>query len=129
MRKSVLVVDDFAMNLRLVNEILSEYYDVHIAKSGMKAFEVLKNSHIDLIILDLIMPEMSGTDFLKVIKQLDLYKDIPVIIMSGRKDLSSFKYAYSHGIVDYIGKPFQKETLLLKVNDAFIKNSVSEDNE
>lgn len=123
----MLVVDDFTMNLRLVNDILSKDYEVHIAKSGMNAIEVLKNTSVDLILLDLIMPDMSGTDFLKVVKNVDRFKNIPVIIMSGRKDISSFKYAYIHGIVDYIGKPFQKETLLSKVSDVFINKTQSDD--
>lgn len=129
MKKSILVIDDFAMNLRIVNEILSKDYDVYIAKSGMKAFEVLKNTKVDLIILDLVMPEMSGTDFLKILRRLDLYKDLPVIVMTGRKDLSSFKDAYAHGIIDYIGKPFEKETLLNKVKKAFLKVNIDENYE
>lgn len=111
---TILVVDDSESNIEMVLAILDNY-DVIPATSGNDALEMVSNEHIDLILLDIQMPEMSGFDVCKALKDSEQTKDIPVIFLTAQKDEDSIESAYVTGGVDYVTKPFKPVELLARV--------------
>lgn len=118
---SVLIVDDAPHNIHLVNEILEgEGYDTTFANSGKMALERLQVGSVDLILLDLMMPEMDGIEVCSIIKENPNYKDIPIIFMTAHPDLKSLKSAFKKGAIDYLCKPFNSAELLARIKNNII---------
>lgn len=111
---TILVVDDSESNIEMVLAILDNY-DVIPATSGKDALEMVANEHVDLILLDILMPEISGFDVCKELKECEQTKDIPVIFLTAQKDEDSIESAYLTGGVDYVTKPFKPVELLARV--------------
>ena len=105
MAKTVLIVDDEPQAVGVFQTALSSAgYIAAVAPSGNKALETLKNQRIDIILLDEMMPDMSGNDLIKAVKQDPATKDIPIVILTnfGNEDL--VKEAIAAGAKDYILK-------------------------
>jgi len=107
-RNKLLIVDDDTTTLMELIGILKQDYVISTAKSGATAFENIERVHPDLILLDLIMPGMSGFDVLTKLRASDETKDIPVIIVSGAIDLEDERKGLTMGAVDYVRKPFDE---------------------
>ncbi|GMO25250.1 MAG: hypothetical protein Ta2F_00470 [Termitinemataceae bacterium] len=115
-KKTILAIDDSAVGLRALKTILEESYDVRIAKTTALAASVLKSQHIDLILLDIEMPgDMSGVDYLKVLKADAATKDIPVIIVTGHTALKIIMDSTIAGAIDYVIKPLAADMLCEKI--------------
>jgi putative two-component system response regulator len=125
-RKIILAVDDMSMNLRTIKVNLEKSFDVRLAKSGELALSVLKTTRVDLILLDIEMPDMSGFEVLAFIKKLPELKDIPVIFVTSHVSTELITKALKSGARDYVMKPFEPEVLLRKVyaalNGVDVKN-------
>jgi CheY-like chemotaxis protein len=121
-KKIVLAVDDVSMNLRTMKVILEEKYDVRVAKSGVLAFDILKTGQIDLVLLDIEMPNMSGFDVIDNMKQIPECRDTPVIFITAHATPDLILAAYAHGAGDYIVKPLSAEVLHNKVQTLLIKS-------
>ena len=116
--KKVLVVDDDPVVIRLVKEILkTQGYLVETAKDGIDAMIMVKNDRPDLIILDIMMPELNGYDVLKTLKFTEEYKKIPVILLTAREQELDKRISQMMGI-DYLQKPLDREVFLNKVQQA-----------
>jgi len=116
----ILIVDDVPNNLRLLDEILNEMsYNTIFANSGKQAVEIVKNLtvQIDLILLDLMMPEMDGIEACTIIKSNPICQDIPIIFITADENPQSLLNAFKTGAIDYIKKPFDKNELLLRVDN------------
>ena len=111
----VLIIDDTPIQLVELGRILSSRYDVKIAKSGEEGLKVLKEHHIDLILLDLVMPGMSGFEVLSLLKESEETAGIPVIFITGSALAEDEAKALSLGAVDYIHKPFVDIVVNLRV--------------
>lgn len=120
----VLVVDDTKSNIDVLIELLSDDYDVLVALDGQSAFEILEEEQVDLILLDIVMPEIDGFDVCKKLKTNKKTKDIPVIFITVRSDEESIEKAYDIGGSDYITKPFKVKELLARVNRELKLNSL-----
>ena len=83
-RAKILVVDDTKTNIEVLENVLMDYYDVFVAKDGKKAIEVAKKVRPDLILLDVMMPEMNGYETLKCMHEIDELKDIPVFFLTAK---------------------------------------------
>jgi putative two-component system response regulator len=119
----VLVVDDVDMNRLILEEILKDDYKILTAENGKKALDVLKASPVlpKIILLDLLMPEMSGREMFEILKTDDTFKRIPVIFITAENDSESELLAA--GAVDFINKPFAPEIVKLRVkNQVKLKN-------
>ncbi|MDR1148809.1 MAG: response regulator [Spirochaetaceae bacterium] len=114
-RKNILVVDDSVEILTLVNEILGEAYDIHLAKTVNAATNILNTNKIDLILLDLLLGEVSGLDFLTILKNTKTLKDIPVLMISSNSQLMNVSKATRLGAVGYIVKPVNALNLRDKI--------------
>lgn len=103
--KKVLVVDDEMMNVKMIEFIMKEepMYEIVSANSGMEALKILEEQDINLILLDLVMPEMDGFETLSRIKE---QYDIPVVFMTGDKNIETLEKASEYGVEDYLTKPF-----------------------
>jgi len=116
----ILIVDDVTNNIRLLDKILGGVgYNRVFANSGKQALEIIENqtTPIDLILLDLMMPEMDGIEVCNIIKSNPMYQDIPIIFITADDSAESFATAFRTGAIDYIKKPFQKNELLLRVEN------------
>lgn len=112
----ILIVDDNPKNIQLLGNILSDKnYLVEYAMNGREAVEMVEAEHFDLILMDIMMPEMDGYEACKEIKELDKKKDIPLVFLTAKTDTESITYGFELGGVDYISKPFNEAELLSRV--------------
>lgn len=106
-QKTIMIVDDTEMNLDILVEALNDDYELIVAINGLEAIELLEEQKPDLILLDIMMPDMDGYEVLKKLKKnLDL-EPIPVILLSAITDSDSKNKGFSLGAVDYVTKPFE----------------------
>ena len=112
---TVLVVDDEPANLQMVEYTLSDEYDVVPVKSGQMALKYLENSIPDLILLDILMPQMDGFEVYHRIREKEALKDIPVIFLTAANDVDTEENCFEIGAVDFIGKPFEPKIVLRRV--------------
>ena len=115
-RRKVLVVDDTPTTMHIILNILKEDYEVLVAKNGEIGLSLAKNSKPDLILLDVIMPGMSGFEVLKKLKSGADTRDISVILVSGKEGAEDEAEGYALGAIDYIRKPFVGAVLKHKVD-------------
>jgi CheY-like chemotaxis protein len=119
-RKSatILLVDDVPDNLKILGEMLkSEGYGIRQVSNGLHALHIAEKEMPDLILLDIMMPEMDGYEVCQKLKQNPALIDIPVIFISALGDTGSIVKALTVGGVDYINKPFQEEEVKARVNN------------
>ena len=115
-KKTLLIVDDSKNNIGILLELLSLEYSVIPALSGEKALQIISKKEIDLVLLDIMMPEMDGYEVCKRLKENEDTKEIPVLFITAKTDEESIEKAYSVGGIDYITKPFKKKEVLLRVS-------------
>jgi putative two-component system response regulator len=116
-KKIILAVDDMPENLMLLGSLLEPYFDVRLAKSADMALNLLATSKVDLILLDIVMPEMSGFDFLNILRDRESpNKKTPIIFITSFADLDVIGRAIKLGAKDYIVKPIVAETLYKKID-------------
>lgn len=104
-RRKILIVDDDTSNIRILVELLREQYDISIAKSGLQALELAKQIP-DLILLDVLMPDMDGYEVFKQLKQQENTKDITTIFVTAKNSVEQETHGLQLGAADYITKPF-----------------------
>lgn len=113
----ILVVDDSTTNNFLLENLLqSDGYDVELIENGLDAIKYLEKNMVALIILDIMMPDLSGIEVLKKIKNNSDSKDIPVIILSAISNIKVLKQSQELGALDYILKPFDIKSFITKIN-------------
>jgi len=116
-KKTILIVDDSKLNIEILSDILkAKLYRIVVAKSGKRALEFAKIKKPDLILLDIMMPEINGFEVCKFLKNNSETADIPIIFISGLDKSKDIVKGFQVGAVDYIVKPFQKEVVLARVN-------------
>jgi PleD family two-component response regulator len=118
-KKVIMAVDDMPSNLMKIKEILGNLYDVRLAKNAHMALSMLNRFDIDLILLDIEMPGMSGFEFMETCKEDYTRSKIPVIFVTSHATKDFVVRAAQAGARDYIAKPFDPETLRAKVNNVF----------
>jgi putative two-component system response regulator len=113
--KTVLIVDDTQTNIEILMELLYEKYDVLASLDGNDALEIIKEESVDLILLDIMMPEIDGFEVCKRLKSDKKTSNIPVIFITAKTDDESIEKAYEVGGVDYITKPFRAREVLSRI--------------
>ena len=133
-RHTILLVDDLPTNNKLLDEILKIEYNILTTTKGSEAIE-LANIHMpDLILLDIIMPELDGYEVCKILKRAEKTKKIPIIFVSAKNEDEDETYGLELGAVDYIVKPFSpaivkarvKTHLELKAHRDFLESQVDQ---
>ncbi|MEI6577748.1 MAG: response regulator, partial [Bacteroidota bacterium] len=113
---NILIVDDIGDNLKLLDEILRpEGYKTRLVPNGPLAIKAAEKEKPDLILLDIMMPEMDGFEVCRSLKENPALKDIPIIFISASGDTNDIVTALNIGGVDYINKPFQAEDVKARV--------------
>ena len=113
--KIIYVVDDVPTNLAVTRAVLEDLYTVVTISSGTKALKLLPKVKPNLILLDIDMPELDGFEVLKQLKEIDEYKNIPVVFLSGMVESEVKERGIKMGAVDFISKPFSPFELIEKV--------------
>ena len=121
----ILVVDDEERIRELIRKYAEfEGHEVFEAENGLKSIELVKENDYDIIIMDVMMPELDGFSASKEIKKI---KDIPIIILSARGEEYDRIHGFEMGIDDYVVKPFSPKELMLRIN-AVIRRTSEGDN-
>ena len=120
-KMKILVVDDFATMRRIVKNILKQlgYTNFVEAQDGKEALKILKSQHIDFIVSDWNMPNMSGLELLKAVRADEALKDIPFLMVTAEALKENIVEAVKAGVSNYIVKPFTAETLSKKIEKIF----------
>jgi sigma-B regulation protein RsbU (phosphoserine phosphatase) len=126
-KKTVLLVDDAPANIQIVNSILKDIYKIRIATSGAKALELAKvTPPPDLILLDVMMPEMDGYEVCTQLKLRSETRDIPVIFLTGQTNVDEETRGFDVGAVDYIHKPFSPAVVKARVQTHLVLRGIRE---
>jgi DNA-binding response OmpR family regulator len=126
--KKILVVDDEADILHFLELVLRERgYDVLTAANGRQAVELARDARPDLVLLDIMMPQMDGWEVLKLLRVDDATATIPVAMVSARTDPKDRVQGLQEGAADYICKPFALDDLLAKVDAIFTHANASKE--
>lgn len=116
-QNTILVVDDEPGNIDLASALLKETYKVKAATNGKLALKIAQaDSSIDLILLDIMMPEMDGYEVCRQLKMADTTKTIPVIFLTAKAEIKDITRGFHLGAVDYITKPLQPDILKARVH-------------
>ncbi|MDR2798193.1 MAG: response regulator [Treponema sp.] len=120
--KKILIVDDEIINLEFFEVMLSKLgFIVEKATDGVEALEKVRNFYPDLIILDNIMPRMSGWECTKILKADPQFREIPIIMLSALDDVKNKVEGFELGVDDYITKPFNFSEVLVRIR-ALLRN-------
>jgi DNA-binding response OmpR family regulator len=116
-QETILIVDDIPDNLALLSDMLKDYYKIKVANSGERALRIMTaEKPPDMLLLDIMMPEMNGFAVCHKLKENPLMKDVPIIFISALTNTDDIVRAFKEGGVDYITKPFQLDEVLARVN-------------
>ncbi|MFZ3053182.1 MAG: diguanylate cyclase [Sulfuricurvum sp.] len=126
-KPSILIVDDEPLNLKLVAQSLRERYSIFVVRSGAEALVLLADHSINLILLDINMPDMDGFEVAHELKKLPKTAKIPVIFLTADKTQETIVRAFQSGAVDYITKPFQPEELNARVDNHIRANQLQKE--
>ncbi|MBC7958535.1 MAG: response regulator, partial [Vallitaleaceae bacterium] len=114
-RLSIVICDDTKENLDILVSALDEEYDLYVATNGHVAIDIIERFVPDLIILDIMMPELDGYNVCSQIKEKEDLKDIPILFISSKTSQKDKKKGFDLGAVDYITKPFDIEEVQARV--------------
>ncbi len=119
LRNKVLIIDDSEFNREILEEILEDEYSVLLAEDGSQALDILQkyNKEIRVVLLDLIMPNMDGYEVLDKMEQNKYMEDMPVLVISSEQAVEVKKRCFSHGVSDFIIKPFDNIIVKKRVKD------------
>jgi len=116
-KRKILIVDDIAFNRTVLSKILAKSgHELVIATSGEQALTQLEIASPDIVLLDFMMPGMSGLDVLRMMKDNSRFREIPVIFLTASDEMEYMTEAFNAGAVDYITKPFKAAELNARVN-------------
>jgi DNA-binding response OmpR family regulator len=127
MKRKILVVDDEEDILHFLEMVLSEKgYEVVTAAGGHQALTRAQIEHPDLVLLDVMMPQMDGWEVLKLLRADEGTAHIPVAMLSARTEAKDRVHGLQEGAIDYICKPFSLQELLGKIDTALGQDSARE---
>jgi CheY-like chemotaxis protein/two-component sensor histidine kinase len=115
-KATILIVDDNPNNVQLLKAVMTmRGFDVLVAKNGLQALETVNNELPDLILLDIMMPEMDGFEACQKLKESPETKNIPIIFLTAKSHIDDIMKGFELGAVDYITKPFSSNELVARV--------------
>lgn len=118
---TILAVDDDPVNLRVIEQICRVAgYDIATAASGVDALKILQEQNIDLVLLDLMLPGMSGLEVCQKMRDNDRFQNVPIIMVTARDTAGDLVRGFSTGANDYITKPFTREELLVRIENQLV---------
>ena len=126
-QRSILIIEDNELNREMLCAMLEDRYHVFQAENGKEGLEVLQDQYrnISLIVLDVQMPVMNGYEFLKVVKEDDLLKEIPVIVATGSNDVEEEERCLELGATDFVIKPYKRNIVLKRISNIIRSSQAS----
>lgn len=121
-KQTILVVDDSTLVLRNIREMLGNHFKLLFATTGDKALEIVRQEHVDLILLDYEMPKMNGLQVFQMLKLIDVTAKIPVLFLTGVSDREKIMEVLSQHPAGYILKPLNKNRILEAINGTLRSN-------
>ena len=123
----ILLVDDDEIQHSIVTNMLSDEYDFFCAKSGNEALTCLYNSGFvpNIVLLDILMPEMDGWEVFNRIRAITLLKNVPIVFITSMNEATDEERAFELGAADFIQKPYDKDNLLSRIKKALEKRSAN----
>jgi len=116
-RRQILIVDDAPENIQILGEVLKDYRKI-VATNGKRALEIINGGKIpDLILLDIMMPEMDGYEVCRILKTQPHTKDIPVIFITAKTEVEDETHGLQLGAVDFISKPISPPVVLARIKN------------
>jgi diguanylate cyclase (GGDEF)-like protein len=127
LKNTILIVDDSGTNIDILIGLLGDAYDIVVATNGIEAMEITQSDTVDLVLLDIMMPQMDGYEVCAKLKADTKTKDIPVIFVTAKNDEDSIEKAYDCGGVDYVTKPFKAREIQARIKTHLkLQNSLKE---
>lgn len=117
LKQSILIVDDNAINIQVLNEIFNSIYTIFFATNGLDALRVAESKKIDLILLDVMMPQMDGYEVCRRLKENSELCEIPVIFVTAMAEVTDETQGLELGAVDYITKPVSAPIVKARVKN------------
>lgn len=117
-KPKILITDDEFSNTFVLKKFLSEEYEIKTAKSGKEALELVKSFEPDLLLLDIIMPEISGLKVCEILSRDENFLDMPIILITSKSSANDIKIGFEAGATDYLSKPFSKIELEARIKAA-----------
>ncbi len=114
-RPKVLIVDDERLNIRVLNEVLRNDYEIMVATGGEQALKLAASAKPDLVLLDIMMPAMDGYEVCRRLKEAEATKNTPVIFISALNNATDETRGFELGAVDYVTKPFNPAVVKARV--------------
>ena len=123
---SILLVEDDEKLSKLFYTVLSKQgFNIHIANNGVEGFDILENNHIDLIISDIMMPQMDGYEFTENVRKIN--EEIPILMITAKDDFNSKQKSFLTGIDDYMVKPIDVNEMILRVHALLRRSKIAHD--
>lgn len=120
---NILVAEDDPHTRKLIEAVLkSNGYNVLLSADGLEALEVLENNHVDLMVIDVMMPKMDGYELTETLRESG--STIPMLMLSAKQNVADIKQGFIVGIDDYMTKPFDIEELLLRIKALFRRSKI-----
>jgi putative two-component system response regulator len=114
-RTTILVVDDTPANLSLISNLLKEHYRIKVANNGFKALELAHAAPPDLVLLDIMMPDMDGFEVCRRLKADEKTRNIPIIFLTAKTEIEDEELGFSIGAIDFIHKPISPPIVMARV--------------
>ncbi len=123
---SILVCeDDFAIKTMISTKLKQENYSVHTVQNGQEALNLMEKQQIDLVISDIMMPEMDGYEFVQTLRETKY--TLPILMITAKSQLESLEAAFKLGVDDYMVKPLRLEELVLRVKALLRRSQLEAD--
>ena len=116
-KNSILIIDDEKANIITLTHILGSQYTIYAAKNGRDGIELAMNYLPDIILLDILMPEMDGYEVLSLLKKTEKTQDIPIVFITGLSKVGDEERGLAMGAADYITKPFSSTIVKLRIRN------------
>lgn len=128
-KSRILIVDDTPANIQALTAILKEQnYQISVATNGRQALQVIQKIRPDLVLMDIMMPEMDGYEACRQIKASPLWRDLPIIFLSAKTETEDIVRGFELGAVDYVSKPFNAHELLARVRTHLTIDRLNKEN-
>lgn len=125
---TILIVDDEPMNIQIIkNHLADKKYNLLFALDGTKALSIINTQKVDLVLLDLMMPDVSGLEITNLIRKKYLISSLPIIIITAKNQIDDIQNAFELGVNDYLQKPFFKEELIARIKNHLDLKKFNED--
>lgn len=114
---TILLVDDDTLNISALTHLLNDEFNVIAERSGRRSVDLAKEAQPDVILLDIVMPDMNGFEVIKALKEDEATRDIPVIFITGLNNTKDEEQGLILGAADYINKPFSAYIVKLRIRN------------